>query len=123
MEIRGLHHAAVCVHDLDRARAFYVDALGLTEVHRPDTLPQPGAWLIVAGYPDQMVHLMVTGEDAPESFHHFALTCLDLEGAAAELADHGFDLSAPQPVDGYGRQAFVRDPDGNIIELNEPASS
>ncbi len=117
--VAGLHHVALCVHDLDRARAFYADVLGLVEVHRPP-LPQPGAWLLVPGRGDQMVHLMVTGEAPPTSFQHFALTCPDLEAAAAALAAHGHELSEPQVVADYGRQAFVRDPEGNLVELNEP---
>jgi glyoxylase I family protein len=119
VELAGLHHVAVCVHDLDRAKAFYVDVLGLEPVHRP-ALPQPGAWLVVGGNPDQMVHLMVTGESPPETFQHFALTCHDLGAAREALAAHGVALSEPQVVEGYGRQAFVRDPDGNLVELNEP---
>lgn len=119
MKLSGLHHVAICVHDLDRARDFYVDVLGLDQVHRPDTLPQPGCWLTVGGHPDQMVHLMLTGEDPADSFQHFALSCPDLEAAAEALAAHGYELSEPQVVDGYGRQAFVRDPEGNLVELNE----
>jgi catechol 2,3-dioxygenase-like lactoylglutathione lyase family enzyme len=117
--LAGLHHVALCVHDLDRATAFYVDVLGLEPVHRPP-LPQPGAWLTVPGNPDQMVHLMVTGEDPPGSFQHFALTCPDLGAAADALAGHGYDLSTPDDIEGYGRQAFVHDPEGNLVELNEP---
>lgn len=119
IRLTALHHVALCVHDLDRARAFYVDVLGLEEVHRPD-LPQPGAWLVIGGNPDQMVHLMLTGESPPESFQHFALSCPDLEAAAGQLASAGFELSEPVPIPGYGRQAFVTDPEGNVVELNEP---
>jgi catechol 2,3-dioxygenase-like lactoylglutathione lyase family enzyme len=115
----GLHHVALCVHDLDRALAFYTTVLGLEQVHRPP-LGQPGAWLTVGGHPDQMVHLMVTGEDPAATFQHFALTCPDLGAAADVLAACGYELSAPQVVEGYGRQAFVRDPEGNLVELNEP---
>ena len=118
VQLAALHHVALCVHDLDRARAFYVDVLGLEPVHRPP-LPQPGAWLTVGGHPDQMVHLMVTGEDPAETFQHFALTCHDLGAAAEALAAHGYELSSPDIVEGYGRQAFVHDPEGNLVELNQ----
>lgn len=118
--LEGLHHVAICVHDLERAKAFYTGVLGLKEVDRPP-LPQPGAWLVVGTGAEQMVHLMVTGEDPPDTFQHFALTCRDLDHAANALAARGYDLSEPQVVAGYGRQAFVRDTEGNMVELNEPA--
>jgi catechol 2,3-dioxygenase-like lactoylglutathione lyase family enzyme len=117
--LAALHPVAICVHDIERATAFYTDVLGLEQVHRP-ALSQPGAWLVVGGHPDQMVHLMQTGEDPAATFQHFALTCHDLDAAGAALAAHGYALSEPEDIDGYGRQAFVHDPEGNLVELNEP---
>ena len=37
-----------------------------------------------------------------------------------ELAEQGLDVTASPTVDGAGRQAFFKDPTGNIIELNQP---
>ena len=33
--ITGCHHLALCVHDIDVARPFYAEVLGLAEVPRP----------------------------------------------------------------------------------------
>ena len=32
----------------------------------------------------------------------------------------GFHVDASPTVDGAGRQAFFKDPTGNVIELNQP---
>lgn len=122
MKLSGLHHVAICVDNIDRALAFYTDVLGLEQVDRPP-LPNDGAWLIVGGHEDQMVHLMITGDSAPATFQHFALSCPDLDEAAASLAARGYELSTPDVIPGYGRQAFVRDPEGNLVELNERTGS
>jgi predicted enzyme related to lactoylglutathione lyase len=66
-----------------------------------------------------MVHLMITGDSPPATFQHFALSCPDLDEAGAFLASRGHSLSEPEDIPGYGRQAFVRDTEGNLIELNE----
>jgi glyoxylase I family protein len=120
MELTGLQHVAICVKDLDAALRFYVDVLGLEEIERPD-FGFPGAWLTVGGHADQMVHLMESADPPPTNFQHFALSCPDLEDAKSTLAAHGFSLSDPSPIPGHGRQSFVNDPSGNVVELNEPA--
>jgi predicted enzyme related to lactoylglutathione lyase len=45
----------------------------------------------------------------------------DLDATITEIRSHGVKVSDPEQV-GPGRQAFLRDPSGNLIELNEPAS-
>ena len=47
---------------------------------------------------------------------HIALSVIDLEVAKARLLDSGF----PVQMSASGRAAlFVRDPDSNVIELNQ----
>ncbi len=43
IRVTGLHHVAVTVTDLDRARRFYSDVLGLVELPRPP-FDFGGAW-------------------------------------------------------------------------------
>jgi catechol 2,3-dioxygenase-like lactoylglutathione lyase family enzyme len=43
----------------------------------------------------------------------------DIDAAVADIRGHGVRVSDPQTV-GPGRQAFLRDPSGNLIELNQP---
>jgi glyoxylase I family protein len=111
----AVHHVSVNVGDLERALAFYVDVLGLT---RRDDRPDigPGAWLDAGG---QQVHL-ITGERPTARGQHFALLVDDLDTTVAELRSGHVDVGDPHPI-GRNRQAFLSDPDGNLIELHEAA--
>lgn len=93
---------------------FYVDVLGLTRRDdRPD-FPFDGAWLDAG---DQQVHL-IAGRTPDPLGQHFAVLVDDLDAAVAEVRSLGIDVSDPSPV-GTARQAFLRDPAGNGIELHE----
>jgi catechol 2,3-dioxygenase-like lactoylglutathione lyase family enzyme len=116
MKLQGVHHVSLNVRDVEEARRFYVEVLGLEEIPRP-AFPFPGAWLRSGG---QEIHLIrQEGQRAPEG-QHFAFHVDDVDGAAAALAARGVAVGGPMDVPGAGRQAFLRDPSGNLIELNQP---
>jgi catechol 2,3-dioxygenase-like lactoylglutathione lyase family enzyme len=48
---------------------------------------------------------------------HFALLVEDIDATVAELRAAGVTISDPSPV-GAGRQAFVTDPSGNLVEIH-----
>jgi glyoxylase I family protein len=106
---------SINVEDVDAALNFYVEVLGLTpRSDRPD-FGFGGAWLDAG---DQQVHLI----EAPrpeDRGQHFALHVADLDATIAELRSGGTTVSDASPV-GPGRQAFLHDPAGNLVELNEP---
>lgn len=117
MKPLAVHHVSINVRDVDEALRFYVDRLGLVRREdRPD-FGFDGAWLDVGG---QQVHL-IAGEPPAAVGQHFALQVADLDGAIAELRELGLTVSDASPV-GTGRQAFLRDPSGNGVELHEPAT-
>lgn len=111
----GVQHVSVNVDDLDVALTFYVEALGLTPAERPD-LGFPGAWL--QGPNGVQVHLLER-EGGGSDANHFALEVRDLDAAVASLRGRGLDVNDPFDV-GAGRQVFLRDPSGNVVELNQP---
>lgn len=116
MKARGIHHVGLVVTDVDAARRFYLDRLGFSERDdRPD-FGFDGAWLQVG---EQQVHL-IEGQQAAPGGGHFALTVDDLDGVIAELRGAGLKVSDPMAA-GTGQQAFVADPSGNVVELNQPA--
>jgi catechol 2,3-dioxygenase-like lactoylglutathione lyase family enzyme len=118
MKLEGVHHVSLNVSDVAAARRFYVEVLGLEEIPRP-AFPFAGAWLRSGG---QELHLIAReGHEAPEG-QHFAFRVSDVDAAAAELAGKGVKVGGPVDVPGAGRQAFLRDPSGNLIELNQPRS-
>ena len=115
MRPAGLHHVSINVDDVPAARDFYVRVLGLTErPDRPD-FSFDGAWLDAG---DQQVHL-IEADVLPPLGQHFALAVNNLDAAVADLRALGVPVTDPVPV-GLGRQAFVSDPAGNRVELQEP---
>jgi glyoxylase I family protein len=129
LEFESLHHVAISVSDLARAKHFYGEVLGLEEIARPN-FPFDGAWYRVA---DREVHLIasrdpsfrtkgVTLEDG-----HFALRVKSFRAALAHLESKGLRSTTDEPgrsmrvntasVTGYP-QIHVLDPDRNVIEIN-----
>jgi glyoxylase I family protein len=111
----GVHHVSINVTDTDAARRFYVDVLGFTELARPD-LGFPGAWLQIG---EQQLHLL----ELPMPEHkgqHFALAVADVDSAVGLLRAQGVDVGDPKEISGVCRQAFLFDPSGNQVELNQP---
>jgi catechol 2,3-dioxygenase-like lactoylglutathione lyase family enzyme len=116
METAGIHHVAINVHDLDEALGFYVDRLGFSVLDRPP-FDFPGAWLQAGA---SQIHLMETSEATIDRRQHLALRVDDLEDVLGELAAAGVEAARVPYTPGAGQQAFLRDPSGNRIELNQP---
>jgi catechol 2,3-dioxygenase-like lactoylglutathione lyase family enzyme len=114
VNVVGVHHVSIGVHDVDVAVEFY-HRLGLTSLPRPD-FGFPGAWLQAGG---QQVHLIETEIKPPGLENHYAFQVVDLDACLAELAEHGVSARRSS-TPGAGRQAFIKDPSGNIVELNQP---
>jgi lactoylglutathione lyase len=119
--ITDLGHAAFAVHDLERALAFYA-RLGLREAfrlhHEDGSLVL--VYLHVAG--DRLIEIF-PGGPAPDpgrsaSFMHLCLLVDDLAATVAKLRQDGVPIEQ-EPKVGLDRnwQAWIRDPDGNAIEL------
>ncbi|MHB1446677.1 MAG: VOC family protein [Acidimicrobiales bacterium] len=114
MKPLAVHHVSINVSDVDAARSFYTDVLGLTEREdRPD-FGFGGAWLDAGG---QQVHL-IESRSTPAPGQHFALQVEDLAAVVAELRERGVDVSQPNPV-GTSLQSFLSDPSGNGVELHQ----
>ena len=125
--ITDLGHAAFAVHDLDAALAFYA-TLGLPEafrLHRPD-----GSLMLVYLHlgGDRFLELFPNGpEPDPHRVHSFRHVCLltdDLRGDVEALRGQGVPIEK-EPTEGLdgNLQAWIRDPDGNAIELMQLVES
>lgn len=119
MQITGYLHTAVLVSNLEQAEQFYGSVLGLQKVDRP--LKYPGAWYQLG---EMQVHLMVDAGWAASLQNaekwgrnpHLAFAVADLDSAKQQLIQQGY----PIQLSASGRAAlFVRDPDGNVIELSQ----
>jgi glyoxylase I family protein len=112
--VADIHHVSINVSDTERALAFYVGALGLGVLPRP-TLGVGGAWLDAGG--GRQIHL-IEAEVPPDCGQHVAFAVHDLDEAVELLRSAGIQVSAAKPVgDTAVRQAFLHDPDRNLIEL------
>jgi catechol 2,3-dioxygenase-like lactoylglutathione lyase family enzyme len=54
--------------------------------------------------------------------HHFAIRVDSVDEAVADLQAQGVEVHAVPHMVGAGKQAFLHDPSGNFIELNQPDS-
>ncbi|MHB1781654.1 MAG: VOC family protein [Acidimicrobiales bacterium] len=116
MKALGLHHVSINVCNVGEAVTFYRDVLGFQVRDDRPAFSFGGAWLDVG---PQQVHLI--DKPVPDYLgQHFAVGVGDLDATVAELRAKGVDVSDPVPV-GAARQAFLRDPSGNSIELQEIA--
>ena len=114
--IIGLDHANISTTRLRETCAFFVDVLGLKIGPRPD-FGIGGAWLYVG---DRAVLHIVERSEArtPDgALDHFSFAVADFEAALARLDAAGVEYVAMDIPDGFGRQAFVRDPNGVTVEL------
>lgn len=117
MNVLGIHHVNVDVDDLDAARHFYTEVMGFTALDRPD-FGVPGAWFQMGAH---QLHLGTTEKRQAETGDHFALQVEDCASCADELEAKGIEVfRLDPPIAGAGVQAFLRDPAGNLIELNQP---
>jgi glyoxylase I family protein len=116
--ISGFHHAGFLITDVARAAEFYERVLGLPLLPRPD-LGFPGRWYDLGN--GHQLHLISVNQmpghaDPPRHDRHIALTVPDIQETEAALQQMGVAVNY-----GSGRagspQLFVRDPDGNTIEL------
>ena len=117
MQPLGVHHVSINVSDVPAAIDFYTTVLGLTvRTDRPN-FPFGGAWLDLGG---QQVHL-IDAEVPPARGQHFAIHVADLDQVVTDIRSQGVEIADPKGV-GTGRQTFVHDPSGNLVELHQPAS-
>ncbi|HAR31589.1 MAG TPA: lactoylglutathione lyase [Gammaproteobacteria bacterium] len=113
--LSGIHHVSINVTDVEAARQFYVDALGLELLPRPE-LGVPGLWMRAGA---QEVHLLGMTSGAPLPEQHFAFAVADLDALRERLGTLDIRVSVPMEIPGICRQAFTRDPSGNLVEFNQ----
>jgi catechol 2,3-dioxygenase-like lactoylglutathione lyase family enzyme len=113
--VTELVETALFTDDVDAVRAFYELLLGA-----PPVAEWPGGALFSAGRAKLLVHVRAGApEGGPPNEDHFALGVSDLDATAAALAADGYALLVePRDYD-WGRSAYLRDPDGRLVELSQ----
>ena len=130
--IRGLDHVVVRVADLERALAFYRDALGFPVERRIEALGlvqlRAGSSLIDLVPVDSPLGRAGGGQPDPNARNvdHFALALdrFEEEHIRDLVARHGIPASETAErygAEGFGPSIYLTDPDGNTVELKGPA--
>ena len=148
MIAQGVSHIAVGVRDMDRSLGFYRDLLGF-QVVRDEIQPTSGtvlpalyhephderrvatlywkrgkgqAFLVLSEHSDKPV----SGEPIKLDqigIHHFAFWVDDLPRVYEDLKAKGAEFVVPPTLtttpDGTFHSAFLRDPDGILVQLDE----
>ena len=117
MKILSIDHIQLAMPfgEENKARAFYLNVLGFTEIPKPAELAKRGGtWFQSEG---ARLHLGVEQDFRPARKAHpaFIVDELDVLITKAQSAGYETDSSQP-PLDGYKR-AHIFDPFGNRIEF------
>jgi lactoylglutathione lyase len=118
--VSGINHVALAVEDIRVSTVFYRDVIGLTPIPVPEELKGIRSWFEIA--PGQELHLLAgrrTPTDHDKNGSHYSLTIPDADPVEAYLKSKGIPYHRQQRFDNAW-QIYVADPDGYVIELNEP---
>ena len=129
-QVLGIAHIGIRVYELERARTFY-ELLGFNFVVGPIG-PEPVAIMshpsgieinfILNAANDSAENVLMDIEAKHAGYTHIALTVLNVAEVQAELEKAGVIISGgPITFSGGSVSIFVRDPDRNVIEFNQPA--
>ena len=121
---RGVVHFSIPVSDLEASKTFYTELLGLTFLRESPAYQlmflSVGKDYVVLAKSDTPI--MPNAEGGRRVHHAFAVEPEKYDAAKAFLQENGVEIideeirtSGTFP----GRQFYIHDPDGNVIELSE----
>jgi glyoxylase I family protein len=127
MKLSSIHHIAIIVSDIEKAREFYVQKLGF-EVIRENYRAERGDWKLDLRV-DEHTELEIFAEknspkrvNRPEAcgLRHLAFRVESVEETVKELKSLGIECE-PVRFDTYtkDKMTFFQDPDGLPIEIHE----
>ena len=98
----------------DRARGFYCELLGMSEIPKPAELAKRGGCWFASGA--VQIHMGVEADFRAARKAHPALRCADYDGLVAKLREAGVAVTEDGNIPGV-RRCHIDDPFGNRIEL------
>ena len=111
--MRSLGEVALFTDDVEGASAFYRGLIGAAPVAE-----WPGGAIFAVGDGKLLVHERAAAlDDGPPNEDHFAIVVDDLDETCAALVSNGLGLLVEPRDYPWGRSAYLRDPDGRLVEL------
>ena len=138
--IRGLHHVAIHTPQLERMVEFYRDVIGFTEISRAEwsdnafideIIGVPGSAARQVMLRAGNCHLELFEYTAPEprsdrplrpcdrGYTHLCLDVLGIEAEFDRLVAAGMKFNRRPGDFGDLKAVYGRDPDGNVVEIQE----
>ena len=130
------NHTGQVVTDLERSKRFYQEVLGFSfwyEVNPPDEataklcglkppLRVTASYLTLDGFVLELMHYSVPGATAPfraramnePGLTHLSISVDDVRGTAERATEFGGQIIEESDI---GAALFIRDPDGQLLEL------
>ena len=124
--VKGIHGIRYQVKDVSRATEFYTRHLGFKLEHQQlpafASVSLGGAQILLSGPGASGSRTMPDGQQQePGGWNRVVLRVADLPGCIAALERVGVQFRNRMETGPGGRQVQIEDPDGNPIELFEPA--
>ena len=132
----AFNHIGQCVADLERSKRFYCELLDFTpdrEIKPTDDLSaklmsltppldMTASYLVRDGLVLELLHYAAPVQTQPyepramnqPGLTHISLSVEDLDGVLARVADYGGEVLADSNI---GAGVFIKDPDGQLVEL------
>jgi lactoylglutathione lyase len=132
----AFNHVGQCVTDLARSKRFYCELLGFTlerEINPPDEtsaqlmslrppLGMTAAYLVRDGLVLELLHYTAPNQTQPfrprgmndPGLTHVSLSVDDIDAVCARIPEYGGEVIDSSNI---GAAVFVRDPDGQLVEL------
>ncbi len=140
--IRGIHHFAVHVHDMDKMMKFYKEAFGFELVGeafswsdsefidkivdvkdsaaRGGMLRAGNCYIEIFQYSAPKPNVSEPLNPYDKGYTHFCVDVTEIEMEVERLRGLGMTFSQPGPIDvGHVKSIYGRDPEGNLIEIQQ----
>jgi lactoylglutathione lyase len=134
--VSAFNHVGQCVTDLERSKRFYCELFGFVlerEITPPDAgsaqlmsltppLSMTAAYLVRDGLVLELLHYAAAGQTQPfrertmnePGLTHLSLSVDDIDAVCARIPEFGGVVIESSNI---GAAVFVRDPDGQLLEL------
>jgi glyoxylase I family protein len=125
MQLKGIHHIALNVKDLDRAERFYTDVLGFQVTHRfskglRHLMLETGNATIALFEALELEVKEAMNLLSEEGYLHLAFEAdpTDFESIVKELQSKNIDIDNGPVKRGDGESIYFNDPDDNHLEIH-----